>query len=110
MHIRRIGFAAAVVLIPSLGCLLFARSPSEDRTLLVTGYPGEAPVLENNGHLYVDVDVLARITNGSLSFRENQIVLTLQPVATDSAATTRQGDRSEFSRPFLTAAIEQLAV
>lgn len=43
----------------------------------MNGQPGRAPVIQLHGRSYVDVEALARLTNGSLSFKGDQITLTL---------------------------------
>ena len=67
-------------------------------------------MLEKDGRLYVAIDALAQLTDASIAYRGNQIVLTLSPGTADSQAITREGTPSEFSRAFLAAAIEQMAV
>jgi hypothetical protein len=64
-------------------------------------------VIQANGRSYVDVEGLARIVNGSLSFNGNQTILTLptsdgMPGPPAAQAAPPQG----FSRDFLRAAIE----
>jgi hypothetical protein len=100
-----------------LGALLtfsaFAFSQVENRTLIVNGQPGEATVIQSGGRSYVDLETLARIANGTLSFRGNQIVLTL-PVSTGSAPTaspvTSPSTDPGFSQNFMKAGIEEMAV
>ena len=46
-------------------------------SLLITGQSGSAKVVQVAGHNYVEVEGLARITNSSINFNGNQIVLTL---------------------------------
>jgi hypothetical protein len=110
MHARKFGISVIVSLFLCMNFLIFARPPRQDRTLLINGYSGELPVVEKDGRLYVAIDALARLTNASIAYRGNQVVLTLRPGTADSQAITRQGTRSEFSKAFLTAAIEQMAV
>ena len=43
------------------------------------GYQGPGDVIRNQGRVFVDVQDLARITKGSLSFEEDRIILTLAP-------------------------------
>lgn len=95
--------------------LVFVRlyAAPQNRTLVVTGHPGELSVTEMDGRYYVDVEALTRLANGSLTFRGNQIVLTLSAIpistpATNSAAS--QSTSSGFSKEFLRAAIEQMSV
>ena len=85
----------------------------QNRTLVLTGHPGELSVKEMDGRYYVDVEALTQLANGSLSFRGNQIVLTLSAPtktipATNSAAS--QSTSSGFSKEFLRAAIEEMSV
>ena len=49
----------------------------QSRTLIVDGHPGHVAVIEANGKSCVEIEALANLTNGSLSFNGNQITLTL---------------------------------
>ena len=85
-----------------------AQTQRQRETLSVQGYPGQAPVIELQGRVFVEVQELARITNGSLSFEKDRIVLTLP--RRDAAETTGEAaGKSGFSRPFMRAAIEAMA-
>lgn len=83
-------------------------SQGQISTLVVSGHPGSIPVTQLDGKNYVEVEALARIANGSLSFNGNQIMLTLPPVGdmatapSDSPAASKPG----FSKEFLRAGIE----
>ena len=48
----------------------------QNLTLIVTGQPGQIPIVQMNGKSYVDVDALARLTKSSLSSKGNQVILT----------------------------------
>jgi hypothetical protein len=48
----------------------------QNLTLIVTGQPGQIPIVQMNGKSYVDIDALARLTNSSVSIKGNQVVLT----------------------------------
>ena len=77
-------------------------------TLSVQGYRGEANVIRSQGHVLVDVQDLARITRGSLSFEDERIIL--QPGPSDaSISATDSVTKSGFSLPFMRAAIETMA-
>lgn len=104
-----------VMLIFFISLLVFVRlyAAPQNRTLVLTGHPGELSVKEMDGRYYVDVEELMRLANGSLSFRGNQIVLTLSAPtistpATNSAAS--QSTPSGFSKEFLRAGIEEMSV
>ena len=59
--------------------MAMAQSQREREVLSVQGYQGQATVVRYQGRVFVDVQDLARITKGSLSFEEDQIILTLAP-------------------------------
>jgi hypothetical protein len=84
----------------------------QEYTLSVSGQSGSAKVVQMNGHSYVDVDALARITNGSVAYQGNQILLTL-PGGSGHAATSAPAaapppaqSNNGFSKEFLQAGIE----
>ena len=85
-----------------------AQSQAQRETLSVQGYQGQATVIRNQGHVFVDVQDLARITKGSLSFEEDRIILTLAP--SDASEPARDtATKSGFSPAFMRAAIEAMA-
>ena len=66
-----------------------------------------------NGRSYVDIETLARLMNGSLSFKGNEIMLTLPAFAASmptAAPPASQPVNSEFSKDFLKAGIEAMSV
>jgi hypothetical protein len=65
----------------------FQQTPSPKTTLTVKGFSGSAPVIRVNGKSYVEIESLARITNGSLSFQANQIVFAFASQAATPAGT-----------------------
>src|ERR1700756_2915149 len=85
-----------------------AQTPVQRETLSVQGFQGQAAVIRSQGRVLVDVQDLARITKGSLSFEEDRIILTLAPQAASEPAhdTAR---KSGFSPAFTRAAIEAMA-
>ena len=75
----------------------------QSRTLIVDGHPGHVAVIEANGKSCVEIEALANLTNGSLSFNGNQIPLTLH------AAPVAQPASQGFSKAFLNAGIESMS-
>jgi hypothetical protein len=70
-------------------------------------------VIQKDGKSYVDIESLARLTNASLSFKGNQITLTLPtsaPSAPAASAAASSSPNSAFSKDFLKAAVEAMAV
>src|SRR5579871_1199 len=86
----------------------WSQTQGQRETFSVQGYEGQATVIRNRGRLFVDVQDLARITKGSLSFEENRIILTVAP--SDTAEPSRDSaTKSGFSLAFMRAAIEAMA-
>jgi hypothetical protein len=103
------------VLITLLGvpALVLSQAGQQNGTLLVSGHPGQVPVLQISGRSYVDIEALARLANGSLKFTGNQITLTLPDSAGDSPATApaeTQTANPGFSKEFMKAGIEEMTV
>lgn len=103
-----------LLLLPSA---TLAQSDQHRRTLVIDGHAGRAPVIEKNGRSYVDVEVLAEITHGSLRFKGDQIILSLPasnvnpPTAAESPTETTNSPvaQSGLSRDFMLAGIEEIA-
>lgn len=81
-----------------------APGQQQSRSLVVRGYPGQAPVVTVQGRAFVDVEALAQITSSSLGFNAGTIEMTL-PGASAVPDTPPAG----FSQGFMTAAIETIA-
>jgi len=99
-----------IVSLPILGMALAAQP---QRTLLVSGHSGELAVMEMGGRSYVEIEALARLANGSVSFNGNQIVLTLPAPAGNTPATTSVPSQSVpvgFTKEFIRAGIEEMSV
>ena len=78
----------------------------ESMSFMVTGQQGTAKVVQVQGRNYVDIEGLAQLTNGSVRYQSNHIVLTFPGAGngqTDSLQSTG------FSKEFLTAGIEAMA-
>jgi hypothetical protein len=86
------------------GALSAQRSP--DKTLLVNGKSTSVVVLQVDGHSYVDIEMLAQVTNGSVKFGPNQVVLTI-PNSNFDANSPHTA--SALSKDFASAAIAALA-
>ena len=76
--------------------------------LSVQGYQGQTTVIRDRGHVFVDVEELARITKGSLSFEADRIIFRL-PLSDASESTRDTAEKSGFSPAFMRAAIEAMA-
>ena len=104
--------AALFLVVPGVAV---SQDANQNRTLIISGQPGEVPVIQIKGRSFVDLEALTRVTNGSLSFSGNQIVLTLSgaPAPTTATATPAPApapaSNAGFSKTFLRAGIEEMA-
>jgi hypothetical protein len=103
MKHRPVMFGAVLLMV----AMAMAQSQREREALSVQGYQGQANVIRYQGHVFVDAQELAQITNGSLSFERNRIILTLP--GPDGSSSSGEVHTSGFSRPFMKAAIEAMA-
>jgi hypothetical protein len=95
---------ACLLVAPKLG---FAQTPPPKTVLTVEGYAGQAPVMLINGKSYVEIDALARATNGTVSFQPNHITLSLPA----PGAVPAQADATpKLSKEFLKALIDEMSV
>jgi hypothetical protein len=103
-----VSWSVLVVLLTVLG-VVQAQDGSQNQTLIVNGQPGRVPVIQVKGRSFVDLEALARATNGSLSFAGNQITLTLPSATAATTPAPAQASAPGFSKGFLNAGIEQMA-
>jgi hypothetical protein len=84
-----------------------AQTQPQNESLSIQGYPGQASVMRFHGRAFVDLEDLARITNGSLSYEEDRIILTL--LHHDASEQADEAGKTGFSPAFRRAAIEGMA-
>jgi hypothetical protein len=99
---------ATILLLPALVLTMAAQQVT---SLIVAGQQGQAKVLQVQGTNYVEVNGLARITGGALSFSGNQIVLTLPASGGESSAAPEAASApaAGLSTHFLNAGIEAMS-
>jgi len=108
---KLISAVIAIVLTAPLILPLHADSqaPKPGPTFTIAGHAGKTQLLQVNGKSYVEVEALARLTGGTLSFKDNRAILTLHPSnATEQASTPAA--KAGFSRAFTEAGIEEMGV
>ncbi len=105
---RRIarGELLALTVLLAIAGIGLALAEQQDGTLVISGHSGQAPVTHLNGRSYVAIDALARLLNGSVNYRGNEIALTL-PHAAGEAANQTAGRK--LSRGFLNSGIETMS-
>lgn len=97
---------AALALSLLLAGAASGQSAAPKKTLVVNGRTADGAVVQIDGHSYVDVDTLARIMNGAVSFEPGRVLLTVP-----AAETGAKPERAEagLSKDFARAGISQLA-
>jgi hypothetical protein len=96
--------AAVLLILPSVA-LSVAAQPGI--SLMIAGRTGSAKVTQVDGHNYVEVEGLARLTKSSIILQGDQIVLTLPDAISDSPSPAAPG--ASFSKDFVAAGIEAMA-
>jgi hypothetical protein len=103
MSIRKSRVLAGLVLGAGLAIAQTASKDVKETTFVLKGYSGQVPVVQVNGKAFVEVESLARLTNGSLTFQGSQITLTLA-----AAAPAIPAVKPALSKGFLAVAVEEL--
>jgi hypothetical protein len=109
MQNKRLRTGLILVLLLCSLFLVIGRA-AQQRTLLVTGRTGELAVKEMDGRSYVEVQALAQLTNSSLSFSENRIVLTLPGTSAHTESTPSSPAPVGLSKEFIRAGIEEMSI
>jgi hypothetical protein len=109
MKMRIAAIAAMLTVLPMLPANGRAQTPPKSSTLTIAGHQGEAQLVQLNGKSYIDIETLARLTRGTLSFKANQTVLTL-PTSDPEVQAPAPHATAGFSRAFTQAGIEEMSV
>jgi hypothetical protein len=100
--------ATPFIALSTLSLHASAQAQKTGSTFTVAGHGGETQLLQVNGKSYVEIETLARLTGGTLSFKDSQTILTLPPSNSDQAITPPA--KRGFSRAFTEAGIEEMGV
>jgi hypothetical protein len=95
----------ALLMLPATGD---GQTAQKGSTFTVAGHAGETQLIQINGKSYVEVETLAKLTQGTLSFKANQTILTLPAVAEAPAITPHA--KAGFSTAFVQAGIEEMSL
>ncbi len=102
---RGVAVVLAILLVVAIAG---AQARRRSQTLSVKGYSGQVSVFEIQGHKYVELQDLAQITHGSISFEEDRIVLAL-PGRDSSEAGLEESSETEFTPAFRRSAVQAMA-
>jgi hypothetical protein len=101
--------AAVSLLATGIAAAQSQQSKYEERALEINGHSGHAMVYTIDGKSYVALDSLARITNGSLSFHGDSIVLHLPAEVGASGQTHEHPSIPGMTNNFMKASLDVLA-
>src|SRR5580704_17098148 len=108
-----VGWIIVVAVAVALPTLALAQVARQTRTLIVNGHSGDTAIVEIEVRSYVELEALVRIANGALRFNGNQNSVTLPEGGAGSeraSASATAPANPGFSKEFLRAGIEQMAV
>jgi ABC-type dipeptide/oligopeptide/nickel transport system ATPase component len=108
MRIRFVHKWTTISALLALTVMAVSLLAQQTTSLTIAGQSGSAKVVQVAGRNYVEVEGLARITNGSISFNSNQIILTMPGSSQDASAPPADSPPG-FSKDFVTAGIEAMA-
>jgi hypothetical protein len=116
MRERPVTFWIGLALVLIVPVVMLGQSGARSLTLNLNGQQSQVPITQMNGRSYVDVEALARASNGTISFQGGQTVLTVPGgtggAASSSAASSDQSAppaNAGFSKEFMRAAIEAMS-
>jgi len=93
--------------------IVLAQSAQEFRTLVVNDRSGKAVILEMAGKSYVDLNQLAQIAHGSISYEGNRIALSMPCTSEnppDKPAEPEPSTTQSLSHEFMQAGIEEISI
>ena len=94
-----------------LSLVVFAEAQLQTRTLTVNGHSGKVTIYQVQGKSFIDLETLVRTANGTVSFKGDEIILTLPARATSAPASSSSQQQSEgMTKAFMTAAVQDLAL
>ncbi len=85
-----------------------AQTEPQSKSFVINGNRGDATVVLLNGHEYIQLEALVRITHGSISFQNGQTELTLP--SGENGKTQSSADPNGLSKDFMKAGIEELSL
>jgi hypothetical protein len=90
----------------------WAQAKQQSETVEINGQTGQAAVIHVDGRTYVDLETLARIAKGSVSFKANRVVLNLPPSSAGTSASVAPPTQADarLSRDFMRAGMETIAL
>ncbi len=111
MH-KSVVFLAAVTVL-TLSAMTSGQMEENFRTLVINDQSGKLTVMQVGDRIYVDVNRMAQIAHGSISYEGNRIVLDVPSTSSCSPMSTAESERPTtvgLSREFVRAGIEEISL
>jgi len=86
-----------------------AQAPPKAPIFTIAGHTGEAQLLQVDGKSYIEIETLALLTQGTLSFKTNRTILTL-PSSGSEVQEPAPPVKVGFSTAFIQAGIEEMSL
>ncbi|MGD0831724.1 MAG: hypothetical protein ABR907_12310 [Terracidiphilus sp.] len=102
-------FAMMLAVLLILPTIAGAQAQQKATIFAVAGHAGEIQIVQINGKSYVEIESLARLTQGTLSFKGNRTTLAL-PSANAEAPAAAPHPKSALSAAFIRAGIEEMSL
>jgi len=93
--------------------MVSAQSAQELRTVVINDRSGKAGILEMGGKSYVDLNQLAQIAHGSISYEGNRITLSVPCTSSNPAEKPAEAEPTStqaLSHEFMKAGIEEISI
>lgn len=82
---------------------------TQTHSVVVNGNIGNLEIVQVGGKDYIDVRALVQLTQGTISFQGNQIILTL-PMSQAGSQSETNSDPNALSRQFMKAGVEEITL
>jgi hypothetical protein len=86
----------------------FGHAQLQTRTLVINGHSGQVTIYHVQGKSFIDLETLVRTANGTVSFKGDEIILTL-PAAGATSAQASPPQSEGMTKGFMSAAVQNLA-
>lgn len=107
---RKFAFAIATAVAIAIAPRTAASAAgAQSRSVVVNGNTGNVQVVQVGGKEYIDLRALVQITQGSLSFQGNQVIITL-PASQPGNQSDANEDPNALSRQFMKAGVEEITL
>src|SRR5690348_8450514 len=99
---HRLQCLAPLILVLVLVLVSISEAQLQTRTLTINGHSGKVTIYKVEGKSFIDLETLVRTANGTVSFKGEEIILTL-PAAAATSAQNNPSQPEGMSKGFMSA-------